>query len=166
MSDLFEEVLVNSVPIPRTNLMRLEFRTGLTTDWTRPANVGYGVSYALPIIVAGLVTGKGRTLIIYSPEAHLHPRAQARIGAFLAQMAASGTQVLIETHSDHVMDGVRIAVKESRLTPDAAQFHYFAKRDGVPHISSPTIDAQGKLSEWPEGFFDQHRRNTARLLRP
>ena len=112
MSDLFESVNVNAVLVPRTNLVRLEFKTGLTSDWSRPANVGFGVSYALPIIIAGLCSPAGSVLIIDSPEAHLHPRAQARIGAFLAQVAASGVQVLVETHSDHVMDGVRIAVRK------------------------------------------------------
>jgi len=157
---------MNAVNLAPTSLLRLELRTGLLAQWSRPSNIGYGMTYAFPILVAGLIASSGSTIIIDSPEAHLHPAAQAAMGMFLAKMSASGVQVLIETHSDHVMDGVRIAVRDGVLSKEAAAFHYFDRTaDGVT-ISSPIIDAEGKLSEWPRGFFDQHRRSAAKLIRP
>ncbi len=146
--------------------MRLEMKSDSTSDWTRPANIGYGITYAFPTLVAGLTAPVGSTLIIDSPEAHLHPRGQARMGAFLAQMAAAGVQILVETHSDHVMDGVRIAIREGILGPENATFHYFTRNGNATSITTPEIDADGRLSGWPEGFFDQHRRNMARLVKP
>ena len=167
-ADLFPGIEFNAVPVSGTSLMRLEIKSGPTADWTRPANVGYGISYAFPTLVAGLTAAEGSTLVIDSPEAHLHPRGQARMGAFLAQMAAAGVQVLIETHSDHVMDGVRIAIRESILSPRDSAFHYFKRNESSSNITitTPQIDDHGRLSEWPEGFFDQHRRNMAHLVRP
>jgi predicted ATPase len=81
-------------------------------------------------------------------------------------MASAGVQILIETHSDHVMDGVRIAIREGVLGPEGAAFHYFIRNESTTSITTPQIDADGRLSEWPEGFFDQHRRNMAKLVRP
>jgi energy-coupling factor transporter ATP-binding protein EcfA2 len=165
-ADLFPGVDFNAIPVSGTNQMRLEIKCGPTSGWTRPANIGYGISYAFPALVAGLMAPTGCVLIIDSPEAHLHPRGQAQMGGFLAQMASAGLQILIETHSDHVMDGVRIAIREGILKPEDAAFHYFVRDETTPAITTPQIDAEGRLSEWPEGFFDQHRRNMARLVRP
>ena len=164
--DLFSGVEFNALPVSGTNLMRLEIKSGPTSGWTRPANIGFGISYAFPTLAVGLTAPVGCTLIIDSPEAHLHPRAQARMGAFLGQMAAAGVQILLETHSDHVMDGLRIAIRDGILRPEDAAFHYFVRDEGTTHITTPEIDADGRLSEWPEGFFDQHRRNMASLVRP
>jgi len=165
-ADLFPGIEFNALPVSGTSLMRLEIKSGPTSGWTRPANVGYGISYAFPTLVAGLTAPVDCTLIIDSPEAHLHPRGQARMGAFLAQVASAGVQVLLETHSDHVMDGVRIAIRQGILRPEDAAFHYFARDESTFNITTPQIDADGRLSEWPDGFFDQHRRNMALLVRP
>lgn len=165
-AQIFPGVEFNALPILGTNQMRLEIKSGSTSEWTRPANVGYGISYAFPALVAGLLAPTGCVLIIDSPEAHLHPRGQAQMAGFLAQVASAGVQILIETHSDHVMDGVRIAIREGVLKPEDASFHYFVRNETSAVITTPEIDAEGRLSEWPEGFFDQHRRNMARLVRP
>jgi predicted ATPase len=157
---------MNAVSLAPTSLLRLELRTGLLSSWSRPSNIGYGMTYAFPILVGGLIAPSGSTFIIDSPEAHLHPAAQAAMGRFLAKISASGVQILIETHSDHVMDGVRIAVRDGLLSNNSASFHYFDRTDDGIKITSPKIDSEGKLSEWPRGFFDQHRKNAAKLIRP
>ncbi|MGO4571041.1 DUF3696 domain-containing protein [Microvirga sp. 2TAF3] len=132
----------------------------------RATNVGFGLSYVLPVLVALLGAPAGGLVLIENPEAHLHPRGQTRLGELCARAAAAGVQVIVETHSDHFMDGARIAVREGILAPQQAAFHYFKRVNGRSEILSPSIDREGKLSAWPEGFFDQHRRNTARLVKP
>ena len=164
--DIFPGIEFNSLPIPGTSQMRLEMKSGPTSGWTRPSNIGYGISYAFPTLTSALTAPQGCTLIIDSPEAHLHPRGQAQMGVFLAKMASAGIQILIETHSDHLMDGVRIAIREGILSPQDATFHYFTRNDDAYGITTPQIDDEGRLSEWPNGFFDQHRRNMARLVKP
>ena len=75
-------------------------------------------------------------------------------------------QVMVETHSDHFIDGIRIAVREGILTPDDVAIHYFERQGNESVVKSPVIDSDGRLSEWPAGFFDQHEMNAVRLLGP
>lgn len=135
---------------------------GLSGEEIRPTNTGFGVSYALPVIVAGLLTEPGDLLIVENPEAHLHPAGQSRLGRFLAQVAGSGVQVLVETHSDHVLNGVRLAVAHDRsLPPEDVITHYFDHDRTLPI----NINDKGELSDWPTGFFDQIETDLGRLAR-
>jgi predicted ATPase len=128
----------------------------------RPANTGFGVSYGLPIIVAGLMTEPGDILIVENPEAHLHPAGQSRLGRFLAQVASSGAQVIVETHSDHVLNGARLGVaEEGPLSSQKAIVHYFGRDEAVPI----ELTSRGELTTWPSGFFDQIEDDLGRLAR-
>jgi predicted ATPase len=138
---------------------------GLLSEQIRPANMGFGFSYALPIVVAGLLAPPGGLLIVENPEAHLHPAGQSRLGRFLGRVAGSGTQVVVETHSDHVVNGMRLAAAEDRtIEPEQVVLHFFG--DG-PQTSPTAIDltARGGLTTWPEGFFDQLEQDLGRLAR-
>lgn len=161
-SDLFPGAEVNVVPVPKTGLMRLELRSGRTSDWSRPANIGYGISYAFPILLAGLAADAGRTLILDSPEAHLHPRGQSRIGSFLAQMASAGVQTVVETHSDHVLNGVRLSLRTGTIRPADVAIYFFTARPDVPVVKL-SVDQDGNISDWPDGFFDQSEKDLASL---
>jgi predicted ATPase len=144
----------------------IRFKTpGLKSQSVRPANMGFGVSYALPIVVAGLLTPSGGMLIVENPEAHLHPSGQSAMGAFLARVAADGVQVLIETHSDHVHNGVRRSVAvDGALRPEETIVHFFGSAEGdVSAVKSLQIGARGDLSAWPPGFFDQIESDLAAL---
>lgn len=158
-NEIFPESEANTVTIERTPLVRLELRIGLQQQWKRPANIGYGLTYAFPLLVAGLLANKGQLLIIDSPEAHLHPMGQSKMGYFLGVIAASGVQVILETHSDHILNGVRLAVAKKRISNDDVAIHFFSPsrdtKEPSSVIISPLIDSKGSLSEWPEGFFDQ-----------
>lgn len=132
----------------------------------RATNVGFGISYVLPVIVALLATPVGGLIIVENPEAHLHPQGQTYLGELCARAAKVGIQVVIETHSDHFMDGVRISVKNEILAPSQVRFHYFHRSGRETYIKTPVIDEKGRLSEWPEGFNDQHRKNAVQLLKP
>lgn len=165
--DLFPGAQANALRLGSTRLVQLELRNHEADKWRRPANIGYGLSYAFPILVAGLIARPGQTLVIDSPEAHLHPMGQSKIGAFLAMLAASGVQVILETHSDHVLSGVRLAIKQGTLTPTQAAIHFFNPRPrnvaDPAHVVSPQIDKNGNFSEWPGGFFDQAEKDLAKL---
>lgn len=131
----------------------------------RATNVGFGLSYALPVVVA-LLMPSGTLSLIENPEAHLYPRGQTRLAELAVRAARSGLQVFIETHSDHFLDGVRIAVHDGLISPSDVAVHYFERSDGRTVVSSPRLEADGRLSHWPAGFFDQHEENLARLLAP
>ena len=131
----------------------------------RATNVGFGLSYTLPVLTA-LLEPSGSLCLIENPEAHLHPRGQTRLAELAVRASLAGVQVIVETHSDHFMDGVRIAVRDGLIRPEDAALHYFSREGGKTIVSSPRIDTNGRLSSWPEGFFDQHEENLAKLLAP
>lgn len=164
-SNIFPGVQANVQSIDKTNLLRLELRIG-DNDWRRPSNIGYGLTYVFPIIVAGLLAKPNQILIIDSPEAHLHPMGQSMMGRFLAQVAAAGVQVIVETHSDHVLNGVRLAVLDKIMTPDNVAIHFFknsTKENQKEQVISLSVDINGNLNEWPNGFFDQSENDMAKL---
>lgn len=131
----------------------------ITGNALRPTNVGFGITYVLPILVACL-SGQFKLLIIENPEAHIHPKGQARIGELLARCAAGGAQLIVETHSDHIVNGLRVAVKEKRVPAGKVQIDYFSKKV-VPGVESHTenepisIGLNGELSSYPPDFLDE-----------
>lgn len=167
-SELFPGAEVNANFLGRTGLVDLELRRSTTDTWQRPANTGYGLTYALPILVAGLLAKPGQVLLIDSPEAHLHPQAQSNIAKFLATMVAAGVQIILETHSDHVLNGTRLAVRRyndsSILNTDQVAVYFFTgSRAGSPPVISAQIDQEGGVSDWPSGFFDQSEKDLSTL---
>ncbi|GGK67562.1 DUF3696 domain-containing protein [Nocardia camponoti] len=153
MTRLVGPLQIEAQVVPRTGVATLNVRAGSQDEWLLLTNTGFGISYALPIIVAGLVAPIGGLLIVDSPEAHLHPGAQSMMGRFLAMVAASGVQVVVETHSDHVLNGIRRAVAANEsLTHSDALVYYFGG-DRTPHELA--VGPTGSMSDWPAGFFDQ-----------
>lgn len=136
----------------------------ISRSYYRPTNVGFGLTYALPVFVAALRAPVGSLLIVENPEAHLHPRGQALMGHFLARAAACGVQVIIETHSDHVLNGIRVAVKQGAIAHGNVQINFFHQQDGTSCVSTPHIDKDGHLDLWPEDFFDEWDKQLSALL--
>jgi len=157
LGDLFPGALATADEITKTSLVRLGLRTGTASDWQRPVNIGYGLTYAFPLLVALLLARKGQIVVIDSPEAHLHPRAQSIMGGMLTHFISSGVQILVETHSDHLLNGVRLAVKRKTIKPKNVAIHFFSGVDenGAHGIITPRIDTEGNIDYWPTGFFDQ-----------
>lgn len=162
---------------PRTVAVDLADATSLRFSYTgtsvtsesrphRPENVGFGLTYCLPIIVACLAAPEGALLLLENPEAHLHPRGQSALGQLLARCASDGVQIIVETHSDHVVNGIRVAAKRGEVPSDAVAVHYFSRdvESGQSSISSPVLHANGRFSDWPEGFFDEWSRALDELL--
>jgi predicted ATPase len=151
--------------VPQTNIVTLGLRTSDATDFHRPINVGFGLTQILPIIIAALAAPSESLLLIENPEVHLHPAGQARMGEFLAEVAAAGIQVLLESHSDHILNGIRRAVKTGKMQADKVALHFFKPRheedelnpqeEKLVQVISPTLDSSGNIDHWPEGFFDQ-----------
>lgn len=157
----------------------------LSIDGYRPTNSGYGISYGLPIVLSLLtmpanvvddsdprvahwferIKNSGAFLILENPEAHLHPRGQTSLGILAAMASFAGVQVLIETHSDHVLDGIRLAVKlKANVSAENIRLYFFTKKsDDSTQAEQVVLRPDGKLDKWPEGFFDQHSKNLRAL---
>ncbi len=150
--------------VPQASVVRLGVRTSRDTGFHRPGHTGFGLTQVLPIVVASLSVEVDGLLLIENPEVHLHPAGQAKMGEFLAEVASAGVQVIVETHSDHVLNGVRRAVKDEKLLCDDVAVHFFRPRlddaeDGPPQVETPVLDSHGNIDVWPKGFFDQFDRD-------
>jgi predicted ATPase len=133
----------------------------------QPINVGFGYSYVLPVVVSALMAEKGSVLVVENPEAHLHPRAQSRIMEFLVKQALDNDlQLIIETHSDHVVNGLRISMKKGILLPKDGLVQHFAYDNGTvtPVITTITSDQEGNLSSYPDDFMDEWTEQMMQLV--
>ena len=146
--------------VPRASAVTLGLRTSSDTSFHRPIHTGFGLTQILPIVTAALSMNRAGLLLIENPEVHLHPAGQAEMDEFLADVASAGVQAIVETHSDHVLNGVRRAVKKQKIPADNVALHFFRPRgdddeEGLPQVESPSLDNYGNIENWPEGFFDQ-----------
>lgn len=129
-------------------------------------DVGYGVSQVLPVITEMLRPDAPRMFLVQQPEVHLHPRAQAALGSLFCQVSEGGRQLVVETHSDHLIDRVRMDVRDRKtsLTPDDVSILYF-ERDGLGvQIYSIRIDEAGNIVDAPETYRSFFMQETVRDL--
>ena len=163
LSELFPGARASADRLSPDAPIRLSFSLSRTSPWARPANVGFGLSYAFPMLVALLTREKGSILVVDSAEAHLHPRAQSAVGRLLGQMAGAGLQIFVETHSDHLLSGIRLAVRDGLLQPKDVALHFVGQGGVVGQVTTLAVDRNGAVSDWPEGFFDQAENDLAIL---
>ena len=134
----------------------------------RSTNVGFGMTYTLPILAAILSSGPGTLLLVENPEAHLHPKGQVRIAGLLAQAANCGLQVVVETHSDHVLNGIRLGVHAGRIRQEDVRLHFFQRgeEEGLAPVKvvTPRMDSRGRIDRWPDAFFDEWDKSLEALL--
>jgi predicted ATPase len=168
MSEICPGVRIQAEVIEQTDLVRLGYsftRAGqIPTKRRRPTNVGFGLSYVLPVVVACLAARPDSMLLLENPEAHVHPQGQSAMARLTCAAAAAGAQVIVETHSDHILNGVRLAVKGGKLRSEDVVLQYFQRDDDRIDILSPAVGPDGMLTHWPIGFFDEWDRSLDQLL--
>lgn len=127
-------------------------------------HVGFGYSYILSVVVTALIAKEGDIVIIENPEAHLHPEAQTRLTFMLAKLGARGVQVFIETHSEHVINGVRLAALKDdyNIKNEDIRIFFFDKDFNKIDL---LIEKSGKISNWPKRFFDQYQKELAEIIK-
>ena len=143
----------------------VRYRNSLVDYEVSPTMTGFGISYIFSVITAALwcTVNKNTILIIENPEAHLHPAAQSRIGKFLELISAAGVQVIIETHSEHIIDGARLQAACLERTNDM-QVLFFQVENKHIEMTKIQVNQNGELSAWPKGFFDQKSQDLRDLL--
>lgn len=129
---------------------------GGARDMVNIADVGFGVSQTLPVIVALLEARPGQLVFIEQPEIHLHPRAQVAMAGLLADAARRGVDLVVETHSSLLLLAVQTLVAEGRLDSDLVKLHWFTRdeKTGATKITSADLDEAGRFGDWPEDFDD------------
>lgn len=160
--DLKELGLTWKVSATPINDTQVELQVGRLThaakggarDLVSIADVGFGVSQTLPVLVALRIAEPGQLLYLEQPEIHLHPRAQTAMAQVLADAANRGVRVIVETHSSLLILGVQTLVAEGKLSPETVKLHWFERRNGTTQIKSADLDESGAFGDWPEDFAD------------
>ena len=156
LDTFFQGCALELQQVSKANAVRMGIRVSPDTEFLRPIHCGFGITQVLPIIVAALSATKSSILLIENPEVHLHPAGQALMGQFLADLAHVGIQVIVESHSDHVLNGIRRSVKAKRVYDEEVVIHFLRTRSkDSAQVLSPILDSSGNIDVWPEGFFDQ-----------
>lgn len=139
---------------------------GFPTQDFRPENVGFGVTYTLPIITAILAAQKYSLIIIENPEAHLHPSGQSKLAELMALAAQTGIQIIVETHSDHIINGALVAMKKQQIAAENIKIFYFDRDESQHAVETTEIEVlkNGRLKNVPSGFFDQFGKDLKILM--
>lgn len=166
LSYIFPGIII-STPKAGTNSYQVNIYNGSMNKTSTAPNVGFGISYSLPIIINGLLIPRNGWLIVENPEAHLHAKAQSNMGFFLGCMAASGVRVILETHSEHIVNGIRRSIlsKSNTLKNDDVSIYFLnAVKDKGIIKKEIKIDSFGNLSDMPVDFFDQSRQDMLEMF--
>lgn len=180
MSDIFGYIQINTDFVEKANIAMLEIKNHPELDYQSPVNMPYGVSYVLPIIVSCLVRQlpkhklldeystleENEIIIIENPEAHLHPSAQSKLGYFLAKMSKK-VQIIVETHSEHIINGIRLATLENVILNDDVIINFLERDESETEskVKEINLNQLGDLSDWPKGFFDQQASDSFNIIK-
>jgi predicted ATPase len=149
------------VPIKKGDKVTIEYGykgagTNPPTKNLQAKNVGFGISYSLSIIVALLSAEPGSLIIVENPEAHLHPKGQSKLAELIALAAKDGIQVFVETHSDHIFNGVRKAVAAGDIQKENVKIHFFELDDTNTSVGTEVnLSDKGRVLNYKKGLFDQ-----------
>ena len=132
------------------------------SKWESLADVGFGISQFLPIIVADLQLSNESTLIMSQPEIHLHPSVQANLAGYLVgQVIETNKNYIVETHSEYLLNRMRLLIVQGEIQPEDVAVYYFEnsiKNGSVAHRIEFT--KQGQILNAPKGFFDTYMIDT------
>ncbi len=171
MKEISPGVSLNTKYVPEVNKVILDYQFDLFNDKTnsfRPKNVGFGISYVLPIVLALLTAEEGKVIVVENPESHIHPRGQAELGKLISLASSIGAQLFVETHSDHILNGIRVAVKDNLVDKSKVNVMYFEKtsteKEQFTKITQIRVDKNGTLSEYPKDFIDEWSNQISQLI--
>lgn len=129
----------------------------LITEEISALNTGFGITYVLPILIAILSAEKDSLIIIENPEAHIHPSGQAVLMELVALAVSHGVQIIMETHSDHIVNGSLVSITKKHFNSEMLSIYFF-ERDEHKHTAiahNLEISRNGHIKRPPQNFFDQ-----------
>jgi len=172
MSEITPGLKVVAKLIPEINRASLHYQFTSASEMSkqfRPENTGFGLTYVLPVVTAVLSARPGDLLLIENPESHLHPAGQTLVAKLIAIAASNEVQLVIETHSDHFLNGVRKSIKHELIKAEQV-CAYFLSRDidneeRSVDVEKITFDDGGQADNWPNGFFDEWDKSLNELVK-
>ena len=168
-SGLFDEISIKRLGNTESEPFQVQVRKSggrPKGPWRNLIDVGYGVSQALPVITELLRKDAGRVFLLQQPEVHLHPMAQAALGTLFCEVVGPNRQLIVETHSDHLLDRVRMEVRDGKgdISPEDVSILFFERGDLDVHIHSLRIDEEGNILDAPESYRRFFMEETAKAL--
>ena len=165
-SGLFDEITVKRLGTHEFEPFQLEVRKGAKGARRNLLDVGYGVSQVLPLLLELLIKDGYRLFLLQQPEVHLHPSAQAALGSLFCAAAASGRQLIVETHSDYIMDRILLDIRDKHtdLKPDDVSILYFEREDLHVNIHSIHVDDEGNVLDAPDGYRSFFKKELQRVI--
>ena len=137
-----------------------------TRELSNLADVGYGVSQILPVLVGGYGLPRNSLFIVEQPELHIHPKAQAELGEFFCALIENGVQSIVETHSEHLILRIQQKVALGELDPKDVAISYINPTPEGKKIVNLPMDRDGLFTEpWPGGFFEERKKEILNLAR-
>jgi predicted ATPase len=139
---------------PETSLYDLRVKVDSAAPTVSVADVGFGVSQVLPVLTQVFYARRGSTVLLEQPEIHLHPAAQSELGdALLAALRDNGTQLIVETHSEHLLRRLQRRVAEEAINKDDIALYVTRTKEGLPAVDELLVDDYGNITNWPDDFF-------------
>ena len=137
-----------------TNLYRALVKTTQSSPQTLLTDVGFGVSQVLPALVLLYYVPEGSTVLMEQPEIHLHPAVQSGLADVMLNVAkARDVQIIVESHSEHLMRRLQRRVAEEKASPDDVKLYFVSTSGGKAHASDLSLNKWGEIENWPENFF-------------
>ncbi|MCP4113591.1 MAG: DUF3696 domain-containing protein, partial [Desulfobacteraceae bacterium] len=169
LKDISPEINIQVETLESSYKINYSFSRGpkkTPTKKFKAVNIGFGISYALPIVVAALHVPKDSIVLIENPESHIHPEGQAKLMELICKAAKAGVQFIIETHSDHIINGLLVATKHGLIEPDDSKIYFFDRNiasHATKSIHLPILPG-GKIRKPPKGFFDRLDKDMETLM--
>jgi predicted ATPase len=160
---LFKKVKVRR--LGRSEASPFQIQVQVSGAWVNLVDVGYGVSQALPILVDTFLAPDHSSFLLQQPEVHLHPRAQAELGSYLAALVRDqGKRIIAETHSDHLIDRICMEIRDGFLSPKDVRILYFERAKADVKVFPIDVDEMGNLKSPPESYRTFFLEEESRLL--
>ena len=139
------------------SVIRLSFTDNPTGTSVNVSDVGFGVSQVLPVLLQGLYADPGSTILLAQPEIHLHPAAQGTLADFLIAASTRGSTIIVETHSEHLVQRLQRRIAEGTLSPQSVAVYYFERASNGSEAREVVFDEFGAATKesLPESFFDE-----------
>lgn len=175
MSEISPKIRIKTEKIKGTNSARLRYQfdeENLSSQEISPLNIGFGITYVLPVLVALLSSKKGDILIIENPESHIHPKGQSIIGKMMAKVAQSGVQIFVETHSDHIINGALVSLhkkhkgSDNEISIENLKINFIKRNENSisSEIIPIKIQENARITGIPDDFFDQYSKDMKTLI--
>lgn len=169
MSNILDGAHITTQKDNNTNSVYLFLDSDDNGNNFKPVNVGYGYSYIISLLLSLVLASGDEIVIIENPEAHLHPQAQARLMEYMVRIAVEkNIQCFIESHSDHIVNGLLLALKERKISENDASIMFFERKDKdgkhYVDVSNLELTASGRVRRPPKGFCDQYGIDLRKLI--